>query len=167
MPRRRSGYGKKIDNLRWEVSSGSFLAFSAGEVAAGLISVTTLPETLMRIRGNISGFIDGASAPGKLAKITMGIIKVPEGTGTTVLWNPASDGDAPWVWWTGFHLGYEEYVTDVIDSPGMTSYRETIDNKAMRRTRPDEEYQIVAANSTEGSALTANLTWAVRTLVGF
>ena len=49
MANRQRAAGKKIDNVRWEYSSGQSLAQSAGAVAVALISVTTLPETLLRI----------------------------------------------------------------------------------------------------------------------
>ncbi len=163
MPRRV----KKIDNLRWEFSNGAQSALGAGSAGIGLISVTTLPETLMRVRGEVVAYLDGPQAPGSSVLVSMGIIVVPEGTGTTVLWDPFSDGNAPWLWYGSALLSYEEMVTDVIDIPGMTSSRLTVDNKAMRRVRPDEEVQFVVTNTTLVSAAPINLRYALRTLIGF
>jgi len=165
MARRREG--RKIDNLRWNRAHGSALALSAGTAAVALISVTTLPETIMRIRGNVLTYLDATQAPGGLVLVSMGIIKVPEGTATTVVYDPQADSDAPWLWYSNFHLGYEEYVTDVIDAPGASSMRVIIDNKAMRRTRPDEEYQFVVTNTTVGGAAAINVAYATRILIGF
>jgi len=95
----------------------------------------------------------------------MGVILVPEGTGTTVLWSPSTDADAPWIWVTEFVLAHEELVVDVIDVPGMSSYRERIDNKAMRIIR-NQEIQFVIENSTVTSALSVNAGLAGRFLSG-
>jgi len=163
----RQRFGKKIDNVRWNRSLGSALALSAGAVGVAFISVTSLPETILRIRGEVLVWLDGTQAPGSLVAVSMGIIKVPEGTGTTVVYNPQSDSNAPWLWYTNLHVGYEEYVTDVIDAPNVSSARVTIDNKAMRKTKPDEEYQFVIDNTTVGNAASINVAFATRFLIGF
>ncbi len=80
-------------------------------------------------------------------------------------WSPITDGDAPWIWVSYFELAYEEMVTDVIDVPGMSSYRELIDNKAMRIVR-NQELQMVAENATIGGASSINLSVSGRTLSG-
>ena len=160
-------HAKKIDNLRWTLSGASFNALAAGTQALAWISATTLPETIMRMRGTLLVYVDGAQAPGGQTRIGVGIIKVPEGSGTTVVWSPQTDANAPWVWVSYFTLGYEEMVTDVVDVSGATAYREIIDNKAMRRTRPDEEYQAVVESITTGTALSVNVQLNVRTLIGF
>jgi len=167
MARARSRFPKKIDNLRWDGWNLSALSFGAGQSASVFRSAGTLPETLMRLRGNFLGYLDGTQAPGALVLISVGIILVPEATGSTVLWSPVADDNAPWLWYTSFHLGYEEYVTDVIDAVGAPVYRETIDNKAMRRIRSDVEVQIVFENTTIGSAASVNLVTSGRLLQGF
>ncbi len=162
----RSRHVKKIDNVRWVRTNGSALVLSAGTIGVVYILVTTLPETLMRIRGEAFVRIDAAGGPGRLVLATMGIIKVPEGTGATVLYDPQSDGDAPWVWHYQTFVGYEEAVTDVVDYGGAVS-RIVIDNKAMRRTRPDEEYQFVVTNTTIAGSSAIDVAFATRNLVGF
>jgi len=97
----------------------------------------------------------------------MGIIKVPEGTSTTVVYDPVTDGDAPWLWYDFANLAYEEYVTDVIGSTEAAMRRIIVDNKAMRRTRPDEEYQFVATNQTTNGAAAVDIAFGFRTLIGF
>ena len=120
----------------------------------------------MRIRGELVAYIDAASAPTKLVDVAVGIALVPEGSGTTVLWSPITDEDAPWWYYERFVLGYEEMVTDVIDVPGITSFRSTIDVKGMRIIRPDVEAQIVVENATLQSASSVNVALTARVLFG-
>ncbi len=134
-----------------------FSALSAGTSAQVAIGSQTTEETLLRVRGSLMAYVDAAQAPGGQALIGVGLIVMPEGTATTVTSSPISDGNAPWLWLSTFTLGYEEMVTDVIDIPGLTSYRETIDSKAMRILRPDREIQIVAENVTGLTALSVNI----------
>jgi len=136
MPRRRSG--RKIDFTHWTYNSYVDNALSAGT---------------------------DAQAPTTFISVGIGLILVPEGTGTTVLWSPITDGDAPWMWVTYFELAYEEYVTDVIDSPGMTSYREVIDSKSMRVIR-NQEVQCVVENATLATAGSVNISLSGRALSG-
>ncbi len=159
-------FAKKLDNLRWEKSSGFFNSVPAGSAGINFLTVASLPCTLMRMRGQVLSGIQGTAAPGIGLIVTMGIIKVPEGTGTTVLWDPFTDGNAPWIWFEQIPLYYEEYVTDVISGDQMQS-RSVIDNKAMRKIRPDEELQMVMTNTTQDGAGTVNVQFGIRTLIGF
>ena len=163
MARRRGA--KKIDFTHWAGASASASAMAAGTVGATLFSAQHLSETLLRLRGNFVAYIDGVQAPTLQAAFGVGIILVPEGTGTTVTWSPLADPDAPWIWTDCFRLGYEEMVADVIDVPGLSIYRSIIDNKAMRIVR-NQELQFVAENVTILSAVTANLGIDVRGLFG-
>jgi len=163
MPRRRSG--KKIDFVHWTYGSWTQGAIAAGTGASNVFPALHDPETLMRIRGEWVAYLDGTEAPGTLISVGVGLILVPEGTGTTVLWSPITDGDAPWIWADYAMLGYEEMVTDVIDVPGMTSVRRVIDNKAMRIVR-NQEVQFVVENATVGGAGSANVFGQVRALTG-
>ena len=122
--------------------------------------------TLLRIRGSMLAFADTSQAPGGWITVSMGIIIVPDGSSTTVQYSPVSDDRAPWIWYSAFHLAYEEYVTDVISSQVASGYREIIDNKAMRRIRPDQELQMVVENTTRGSAMSLNCSIAGRLLQG-
>ena len=174
MPRRSSRFHgapvraqKKLDHTRWDLSTGSFSAQSAATAAINFSSVGTTPATLLRIRGEVFGWNDAASTPPKSIQCTYGIILVPEGTGTTVLFDPVSDGNAPWLLWGTAHLGYEEMVTDVVDVPGLTSFRHVIDNKAMRIIRPDIEMQFVMTNTTVGGSGNMNVAYSLRWLLGF
>ena len=115
MARRRSG--KKIDFVHWTRGTGSQLAMTAGTAGSTVLAALHEPETILRLRGSLISYCDGAQTPGGLANIGVGLIAVPEGTGTTVLWSPTTDGDAPWLWVDYFALGYEEMVTDVVDVP--------------------------------------------------
>ncbi len=163
MARRRSG--KKIDFVHWTRAGFSFLAQAAGSAAQNLFAAAHEPETLLRLRGDMTAYVDAAQPPGGLIQAAVGIVLVPEGTGTTVLWSPITDGDAPWIWIQYFNLGYEEYVTDVIDCPGITSRYYVVDNKAMRVVR-NQEVQVVVEQASIGTALSINVVGQMRSLTG-
>jgi len=159
--------GKTIDNLRW--SGGSAVAvqgLSAGSSAVNVLAAGVPRETIMRTRGEVLVFVDGTQAPAGLAIISMGLVLVPEGQGTTVIWDPFGDTEAPWFWYQETFIGYEEAVTDVIDVPGITSHRIIVDSKAMRRANVDEEVQFVVTNTTATSARTVNVAAGFRFLLG-
>ncbi len=155
MPRRRSGFQKKINNVHWNGFVATSAAQSAGSAAATLFVAAHGTETILRMRGNSVTWVDSTSAPGIGARVGVGAILVPEGTGTTVLWSPITDPDAPWLYYSSFFVGYEEMVTDVVDVAGLSIFRDVIDVKAMRISR-NTELQCVVENVTFGSAVSIN-----------
>ena len=163
MARRRSG--KKIDYVHWTYGSFQTGGLSAGTLAKNFFAAQHDPETLLRFRGSLLGYLDGVQSPGAWISVGVGLILVPEGTGTTVLWSPITDGDAPWIWVDYFELAYEEYVVDVISAQGASSYRSIIDNKAMRIAR-NQEVQCVVENATIGNTADLNLSMSGRFLAG-
>ncbi len=164
--RSRGRFAKKIDTVHWTGMSGSALALGAGAVAVTLGVAQHLPETLLRIRGEFTAFIDGVQAPtGNVIVLQAGIVQVPEGTGTTVLWSPASDPDAPWIWTDSITLAYEEMVTDVVAIQGMLFGRRVIDSKSMRKLR-NTEIQVVFENAGIAGSLSANAVVNGRILAG-
>jgi len=158
-------HAKKIDFTFWQVGNGASLALSAGNIGELLVSAEQVPKTLLRIRGSFFGGMDGSRTGGELVSLTAGIIAVPEGTGTTVLWSPDIDGDAPWIWRHDMLLNYEEPVTDVIGTPRALWDRVAIDSKAMRILR-NQELQLVMENVTIGSAAQTNSAVGCRFLFG-
>ena len=166
MARNRSGFQPKIENLRWDGARHTFSAVSAGTAGQTVITDGSTKDTVMRIRGQLTAYIDGASAPGKLVELAFGLVVQPAGLGTTVVTSSITDADAPWMWYERFVLGTEEMVTDVVDVPGITSYRATVDVKAQRILRPGQELQLVLENATvlAGSAINAVLS--LRILLG-
>ncbi len=80
--------------------------------------------------------------------------------------NPLTDPEAPWLFYERFALGYEEMVTDVIDVPGITTFRKVIDNKAMRILPEGREVQLVTSNVTVLSAGSFNGVFGFRMLLG-
>jgi len=165
MAHRRSRQEKVIDITRWGGSSHTVSALGAGTVAQTYIS-DGRTETILRIRGELLVFVDAASAPGKMVRVGVGALVVQVGSGSTVIQSPLSDPDAPWLFYEVMTVGYEEMVTDVIDVPGLTSVRKTIDNKAMRVLRPGREVQLVFENQTLHTATNVNISWQNRTLLG-
>ncbi len=168
MARRTRGFEKKIDHTAWDGFTLTSSSQAAGSLGFNFLTTALdRPVTIMRIRGEFIVWVDGAQATGRHAIVTAGIIKVPTGTGTTVLLNPITDDKASWMWYTSVSVGYEEMVTDVIDVPGLTAVRVEVDNKAMRIVRPDEELQLVITNSTGIGAVSINATMTGRMLIGF
>ncbi len=130
-----------------------------------LIPAQHLPETLLRCRGEWVGNLSSPGAPGLRISIGIGLIQVPEGTGTTVLWSPISDGDAPWIWVDYAILGQEEAVTDVIAVQAILGVRRIIDSKAMRKLR-NTELQVVLENATVATAKDTDVSGQMRILAG-
>ncbi len=147
MAHRRSGFAKKIDTVHWTLIQEAAINQAAGIVAFNASPAQHLPETLLRIRGEWAVDLGGAAADNVGVVVTAGLILVPEGTGTTVLWSPNTDGDAPWIWWDAMHLLYDEMVTDGNFSSQTASGRRVIDSKAMRKVR-NTELQYVVENVT-------------------
>ena len=158
-------HGKKIDFVHWSGFVQSVGGLGAGTFAGLLNSATHEPETLLRIRGNVLAYLDATQAPGALIHVGIGICQVPEGTGSTVLWVPLTDGDAPWIWVERFALGYEEMVTDVVDVVSLPIFRGVIDNKAMRKLR-NRELQVVVEQATLLGAASLNFNITGRALTG-
>ena len=162
---RRSRGTKKIDFTHWTGFQGSFFGQSAGSAGKTLVAAGHESETLLRTRGNLTAYIDGVQAPASAVQIAVGFHVVPEGTGTTVLNSPATNPDSQWFWYDIFLLGYEEYVTDVVDALGLSVYRTAIDSKVMRIIR-NEEIQVVFQSVTILGAADVNVHFAGRFLTG-
>ncbi len=164
---RRSGFAKKIDTVHWTLIQESVVAQAAGIAARNALAAQHLPETLLRIRGEWAANFGSVLGTGVGVVVTAGLIQVPEGTGTTVLWSPNTDGDAPWIWWDAFQLMYNESVTDVLGSPQTSSARRVMDSKAMRKIR-NTELQFVVENVTIAglSVGTINASMTARVLSG-
>ncbi len=153
----RQRHAKKIDTVHWTYGSFDAAGVAASAtVGVNVLSAQHLPETLLRIRGEWACAIDGALATPAGQALAVGLILVPEGTATTVLWSPITDGDAPWIWWDSAMLLYEEAVVDVMQSTVMTSsMRRVIDSKAMRKVR-NTELQFVVEVGAGVSGYTSN-----------
>ncbi len=165
--RRRSsqGHEKTIHNLRWAGANHLFQAQGAGNNAQTMVT-DGLKETILRIRGEIMCSADGSQAPAKSVEVALGALVVQAGSAGVVIQEPLTDADAPWLFYERFSIGYEEPVTDVIDVPGITTFRKTIDNKAMRILREGREVQLVIQQATLGGAMNINLSFSFRMLLG-
>ena len=165
MAHSRGRHEKKIDTVHWTYGSFTSGSFAAGTSAVNVNPAQHLPETLLRIRGEWTGFLDGAGAPTRHVAVGVGLIQVPEGTGSTVLWSPITDGDAPWIWVDYAILAQEEMVIDVIAVQELLGVRRVIDSKAMRKMR-NTELQCVFENATIDTASAVNIDGQVRVLAG-
>ncbi len=164
MARHRRG-GKTIDSVHWTYGTGGAFALAdTASAAVSMIPAQHLPETLLRIRGEWAATLDGFLAPAASARVTIGVIQVPEGTGTTVLWDPENDGDAPWIFWDVMQLSHEESVIDVMEY-GLGSARRVVDSKAMRKLC-NTELQLVIHNASLSNSPPINAFFAARFLSG-
>ena len=110
----RARGGKRIQELRWSLVTGRATALAPGSVAVNMLPAQTFGQTVMRTRGELLVWLDGAQAPGSLCRWAFGLVVVPEGQGTTVVWAPLTDPNAPWFAYQSGHLGYEEFVIDAV-----------------------------------------------------
>jgi len=170
MARSRSGFrrpAKTIDNLRWSGGVAvSFPALGAGTSGFTVLGAGVPRETIMRTRGEVLVGLDSAQSPGASVLISMGLVLVPEGQSTTVIWDPFSDAEAPWFWFKEVTIAYEEMVTDVIANQGVQFARIEVDSKSMRKANVDEEVQMVVTNTTVTTARSVNIVAAFRFLLG-
>ena len=154
-----------IDSTRWGGAVHSFLALAAGTAAQVMVTDGRV-ETLLRIRGELVSWADGPDQPATAIDVAMGALVVQAGSGTTVIQSPITDPDAPWLFYERWMLGYEEMVTDVLDVPGITSFRKTIDSKAMRILREGREVQLVMEQATISGGAAVNTVLQMRVLLG-
>ncbi len=166
-PRGRERFSPKIENLRWDGAVHVFSGLSAGTAGQVMVTAADTKDTIMRIRGEVVGWLDGAQAAGVAGvEIGIGCLVMPEGQSTTVVSSPIADVSAPWLFYERFTLAYDEMVIDVIDVPQVTSFRKTIDVKAMRILRPDRELQLVFEQATVIGAASVNCIFNFRMLLG-
>ena len=78
MARRRTGFQKKIDNTSWDGFALISSSQSAGNVGLNFFTNgLDRPVTIMRIRGELTAWLDGVQTPGTSLIVMAGIIKVP------------------------------------------------------------------------------------------
>ena len=95
-----------------------------------------------------------------------GLVCVPEGSSTTVVWSPLTDANAPWFVYQSGLVAYEEMVIDVVDVPTISGARYVIDSKAMRKCPPDMEMQAVFEQSDVSGTRNINMLFSGRILLG-
>jgi len=165
----RGRHQKKIETVHWTVGNSiNSLGQAINTNAAFLLfPAQHLPETLLRMRGEWVCSLVTTQASASGSRVIAGIIQVPEGTGTTVLWDPSGDGDAPWIWWDTMQLMYVEYVADQVSAQAAGSARRVIDSKAMRKQR-NTELQFVISTEDPGAltGVSVNVLAVVRALSG-
>jgi len=159
------GERQRRAQTRWTGANATVNAQPAGTAGRIILAASTRRDTILRTRGEAVVYIDSVQAPGVSALISLGLIVVPEGTGTTVLQSPFTDANADWFWFEQVTISYEEMVVDVVDVPGMSSARLTVDSKAMRIGVPDTEVQFVVENTTLTSAVSVNVSFTARFLL--
>ncbi len=158
---------KKIATKRWVGVAADSGNMSAGSVAVNVRAAESFPDTVLRNRGELVVLLDGVQAPGILVRWGFGLICVPQGQATTVIWGPLTDPEAPWFVYASGFLGYWESVIDVIQSTGVvSSARYAIDSKSMRKCPPDLELQAIFENETVVGASNIRVNYHGRMLLG-
>ncbi len=166
-PRQGRRSGRSMESVRWTGANFLFSAQAASTLALEFLSASDdPPETILRIRGELVVWLDGLEAPAVAVEVGIGAALVAQGSGSTVQWAPLSEANAPWFLYERFTIGYEEFVTDVIDAPGLSVFRKTIDVKSMRIVRPDVEAQMCVENATLIGAASVNTSFSSRLLLG-
>jgi len=160
---RRSGRSSGVD-YNW---GGSFLELTASSTAittailGGVTAVFSNAQTIRRIRGGYTAFVDGATKTSDSMLLCLGIIVVSNAAavaGVASVPSPATDPEDDWMWHQVVPL------MSVTASPSglqpvqvSGSVRGEIDSKAMRRVRAGETLILVA----DGVSLDAGLTYSV------
>ena len=161
----RGSHGKKIDFTDWSGFTNAFSALAIASSTSSVMRTFSSSQTLMRTRGELLCYVDGTTVPGSSSQIAVGFLV--QQTGATATSIPITDSQAPYFYYETFVIGYEEMVTDVIAAQGAIVIRKTIDSKAMRKVRADQEIAAVVQSSTiVGAGVTVNLSVVGRFLVG-
>ncbi len=159
--------GRRTDYVWSGLAAGAAVmgSITTGTAIQGIISFD-LAGTLRRIRGEVQAMFTTAAAANSMKVLAVGLIMASSDAvvaGATAIPSPATDLKAPWVW-HGFLLLARTATTEGQDS-FMTSARLSIDSKAMRRVKPNEDLVFVMDPvdlvGTEG----AQLQLAVRALI--
>ncbi len=135
----RSGRPNDYD---WELSRGTSLALAATVIVQFEAFASDTAETLMRLRGEVLVFLDGASSPavGDLMVFAWGVIRSASGS-TDVGVSPLTEGGANFLAYGTGHLGTE--ATAQLGNEGLSMVRFDVDSKAMRKLRENESLYVV------------------------
>ena len=157
---------KKITTVRWKDVKAKAAGLAVGTIAANVVAADEFPQTVMRTRGELMGYIDAPEEPPVLIRWAFGLACLPEGQSSTVRWSPIADPNAPWFVYMSGHLGYEEPVIDVMQHGIISAFRKEVDSKAMRKCLPDVEIQAVFEQETINGAANINMQFSGRILIG-
>ena len=114
------------------------------QVAGAITNPVTFPRTLLRLRGELYVSVDGAETGGDLMQLTVGIKVIEVDLAGSILSTPFSDAEDDWLWWDTTFVGLEVSGNDAVS---RTS-RKIVDNKAMRRMKPDQVLAMVVESTT-------------------
>ena len=174
MPGRRSSFQRNRGSSRrrkvtWSEGPGDTVSASANSsVLFGDSSQAIIDDlTLTRIRGNLLAQLTSVTtALDGFGRIAVGICNVSEnaaGTGVGAIPTPITDiGWDGWIWHTQFSLISLSAVE--ADVRGGGTYREVIDNKAMRKVHATDVLVAVAEMADEVGAASVQLRLQTRIL---
>ena len=138
MARPRSSFAKTVDYKSWAIvpSSSTDFGTAAIVVLGGL--AFSLPQTILRIRGNFCVAFDGASdAQQTVFGLGVGLVSTDAFNTAGAVPGPLSDADYPWLYWQSIPLKVTLKIAAEAADDVMASFRADIDSKAMRKVKPN------------------------------
>ena len=156
-----------------EWGEGPFNVLPQSITSAGVITIAggqeaTIKSTLVRIRGEISLWLEAVGTIGDgyaEVDVGIGIVSADAFTaGAASMPSPALDKDWPW-WWhssMGAIVGFS--VTESENTGPISQVRAVIDSKAMRKIAPNETVFGVVATRNEIGVATLTFTMNTRML---
>ena len=157
---RRSG--RKTD-YTWIGKCASF-ALASGAAAINSITAVGAPFTVMRIRGQVLGSIDGAVDNDKVC-VACGIIVATAdavAAGVASLPSPEADTGAEWIWHGYLLMQAQGTSTD----QKALAHRLEVDSKAMRKMKALQELVFVVDSLALAGTPATDVTFGVRVLLG-
>ncbi len=164
MARARRSAGRRTD-YAWNGLSVLLNNVSATPIIAGMVTVNQ-SSTLMRTRGEILLVLDGPG-DGDTMSVGCGLIIGTDdnvAAGATAFPSPVTDLDAQWLW-HGFILLRAQSASQSEAGGGQTG-RLTIDSKAMRKVRQNDQVVLAVQGVVLAGSPTADGAAAVRGLFG-
>jgi len=160
MARDRSG---RRTDYTWSGSVGILNDLAETNLMAA-VAAFTASFTLYRVRGSWTAILD-PPADGAVKVVAAGLIVVTTdafSAGVSAVPSPIDDLDASWLW----------HDFQVLSSEGadpteaLVAYRGRVDGKAMRKVKSNETLVFVTDGENLGGTQTADVTMAIRILLG-
>ena len=141
----------------WVLGPGSQTQQNIVASALTVIGLGSSPtgegNTIVRIRGHLSAYLDAASAANNGFAVTLGIGIVTDqafAIGATALPNPNDDTDWSWLW---THYAFVMSPTGTVgEAPTAARLDVVVDTKAMRKIKLNEIVFMVMDSAERGTA---------------
>ena len=145
----RSRRGRRTD-YTWQGSGVEMTALDISSSSIVTVASANLAATVMRCRGRLMGQLDTGGADERVS-IVLGLIVADDdqlAAGVSAFPTPAADADAEWIW-VGSLLVSSGAEAAVVED-GLFD-RISLDSKAMRRVKQNDNVVLVAETPANGS----------------